>query len=400
AEPRGPVYLSLPRETLAAAAPAGAQGGPPTQTPASPPAPDPAAIARAAELLAAAARPLIVSSASRVGDRESLGDLAQRFALPVVEFWSPCQALGSEHGMHAGFDPGPRLASADVVLVLDAPVPWIPSLHSLAADCQVIQMGPEPLFAELPLRGHRASMAVACEVEAGLQALAASLVERGDAAAARERAPEALAAELMRDREERRSRAAAPPQEGSLPRAWVSSVLSAQLDGEATVFNELGCSAEVMRFPRPGQLFGLSIAGALGWGLPAALGAQLADRDRLVVATVGDGSYVFANPVACHQTAEALDLPVLTVVFNNRGWGAVRGATLGLYPDGAAARAGRMPLSSVCPSPRFAQVVRASGGHGETVASPAELPEALGRALRAVREERRQALVDVRIDPV
>ena len=80
---------------------------------------------------------------------------------------------------------------------------------------------------------------------------------------------------------------------------------------------------------------------------------QLADRDRLVVATMGDGSYIFANPVACHQIAEALALPILVIVLNNAEWGAVRQSVLGLYPDGQAARANRMPLTGLSPVPRL-----------------------------------------------
>ena len=86
-------------------------------------------------------------------------------------------------------------------------------------------------------------------------------------------------------------------------------------------------------------------AGGLGWSFPAALGMSLADRDRLVVATMGDGSYIFANPVACHQIAEALALPVLVVIVNNGEWGAVRQSVLGIYPDGHAARTNAMPLT-------------------------------------------------------
>src|SRR3546814_7176982 len=65
-------------------------------------------------------------------------------------------------------------------------------------------------------------------------------------------------------------------------------------------------------------------SGGLGWSFPAALGAQLAEPERLCVATMGDGSYMFANPTVCHQVAEALDLPVLVLVQNNAEWGAVR----------------------------------------------------------------------------
>ncbi|WP_370470488.1 thiamine pyrophosphate-dependent enzyme [uncultured Paracoccus sp.] len=47
------------------------------------------------------------------------------------------------------------------------------------------------------------------------------------------------------------------------------------------------------------------------------MGAQLADPDRRCIATLGDGSYIFVNPTACHQVAEALGLPVLVIVLDN-----------------------------------------------------------------------------------
>jgi acetolactate synthase-1/2/3 large subunit len=59
---------------------------------------------------------------------------------------------------------------------------------------------------------------------------------------------------------------------------------------DAAVFNELGCDPTVMNFAAAGTLFSVGLAGGLGWGLPAALGFQLADRERLVIACVGDGS--------------------------------------------------------------------------------------------------------------
>jgi acetolactate synthase-1/2/3 large subunit len=151
-----------------------------------------------------------------------------------------------------------------------------------------------------------------------------------------------------------------------------------------------------MTFARPGGYFSHTLAGGLGWGLPAALGAQLADRDRLVIAAVGDGSYMFANPVACHQVGEALGLPVLTVVFNNGVWNAVRKSTRAVYPDGHAARSNRMPLASLEPSPAYEKIIEASGGYGERVETADELPAALERALHAVRQEKRQALLNVR----
>ncbi len=82
--------------------------------------------------------------------------------------------------------------------------------------------------------------------------------------------------------------------------------------------------------------------------------------------------------------------------MGKRQGGAVERAPLGVHPDGHAARRGRpVPLSSLEPAPDFEKYVEASGGYGERVTDPEELPGALERALDVVRRERRQALVNV-----
>jgi acetolactate synthase-1/2/3 large subunit len=129
--------------------------------------------------------------------------------------------------------------------------------------------------------------------------------------------------------------------------------------------------------------------------LPAALGAQLADRERLTIACMGDGSYMFANPVACHQVAEALDLPILTVIKNNGMWNAVRRSVVKGYPEGEAVRANEMPLTSLAPVPDFCLVAQASRAHVERVETGSDLPAALERAVGIIRNERRQVLLDV-----
>jgi acetolactate synthase-1/2/3 large subunit len=66
-----------------------------------------------------------------------------------------------------------------------------------------------------------------------------------------------------------------------------------------------------------------------------------------------------------------------------------------MYPDGHALRSNTAPLTSLEPSPAYEKVVEASGGYGERVADPAELPKALERALDAVHGQGRQALLNV-----
>jgi acetolactate synthase-1/2/3 large subunit len=179
--------------------------------------------------------------------------------------------------------------------------------------------------------------------------------------------------------------------------AWFSRAVSDIMDERAVAFSELGLVPGVMALKGPNRLFCSPHSGGLGWGLPAALGAQLADRERLVIAAVGDGSYMFANPVACHQVAEALGLTVLTIVKNNAGWNAVRRAVRGAYPDGAAMARNEMPLTSLEPMPDFAAVARASRAHAERIETASELPAALARAVEVIRTERRQVLLDVRV---
>jgi acetolactate synthase-1/2/3 large subunit len=144
-----------------------------------------------------------------------------------------------------------------------------------------------------------------------------------------------------------------------------------------------------------GAYFGSPHSGGLGWGLGAALGAKLGAPDKTVIATVGDGAYVFGAPTAAHLAARLHGLPFLTVIFNNAAWEAVERATRSVHPDGWAATTGTFPLVGLSPAPLYEEIVRGFGGHGERVEDPAALPEALRRALRAVREEGRQAVLNV-----
>ena len=69
-----------------------------------------------------------------------------------------------------------------------------------------------------------------------------------------------------------------------------------------------------------------------------------------------------------------------------------------MYPEGAASH-GAAPFISLEPAPAYEDIARAAGGHGERVEDPAKLVEALERAVTVVREENRQALVNVITQP-
>ncbi|HEX6141076.1 MAG TPA: thiamine pyrophosphate-requiring protein [Geminicoccaceae bacterium] len=391
--PRGPVYLSLPREVLAREQHGFAFAPVPVLQPPRPSVPDAGALDEAAALLARAERPLVIAARADAAAFGTLERLAGRFALPVVEFWPTRVALPTDHLLHGGFDVGPWLEDADVVLVLDSLVPWIPLRHAPARGCRVLQLGPDPQFSEIPMRGFRVDIGLRGDVAPSLLGLERALDTANDAGMVERRRKGLVerAAALRQSRLQVAEAGRTTP----MSAAWISRCIDDAKGEDAVVVNELGVDPSVMTFRRAGSYFGHSLAGGLGWGVPAALGVQMADRDRLVIAAVGDGSYGFANPVACHQMAEGLGLPLLTVVFNNGVWNAVRKSTLAVYPDGHASRANVMPLSSLEPAPDYELIARASRAHAERVEDPDELPHALARAIDVIRRERRQALLNV-----
>jgi acetolactate synthase-1/2/3 large subunit len=401
--PRGPVYLSLPREVLCAPCPVTDADRRPVMTPAVA-GPSAASVERAADILATARRPVIFAQrgAGSPAAFAALAGLAAAWGIPVVQYWAVRLALASDHPMNAGVDPEPWLGEADAVLVIDSLAPWSPDLHRPGADCTVIQLGPDPLYSRFPVRNFAADVAIAGETADGVLALAAAMRRR----AAAHDAATADAVKQRRDRVAGRCsaireglRQAAIRGGGSPPsKAFVSHCLAEALgDRDATILSELGCPMPPLRLRKPDSWYQEPHSGGLGWSFPAGLGMQLADRERPVVATMGDGSYIFANPVACHQIAEALALPILVLVLNNAEWGAVRHSVLGLYPDGHAARANRMPLTGLSPSPDFTEVAAASRAWTARVDHGRELTQVLRAALRHIDETRTQAFVEVSV---
>src|SRR6185369_9776395 len=91
--------------------------------------------------------------------------------------------------------------------------------------------------------------------------------------------------------------------------AWLAYCLNKAKAKDAVVVNELGTSAARLDLTTP-----LSF---LGSGLAGGLGAKLAAPNREVIACIGDGSYMFGNPVPYHFVSRAENLPTLTVVANN-----------------------------------------------------------------------------------
>jgi acetolactate synthase-1/2/3 large subunit len=390
ASPQGPVYLSLPREVLGEIVAAPAESNRERRIGPQPPVPRPSDIETLAGWIAAAKNPLIITGMLGKDQRDSvvLSRLAERYALPVIPYQTRYFALSSDHPMFQGSAPGPLLQNADLVIVFESDVPWLPSKQSPPADARIVQIGEDPLHSRLPMRSFPSDLTITATCLSVLEALESALgmLDVGERdARLRERSRglhRSWAAEVEQ---------ADGAEAITLP--WLNHCLRNVIDAETKVVSEYSFRQEYCPLSAPGSLFALSAAGGLGWGFGASLGVKLASPNSLVVSVLGDGAYMFANPTACHYTSQMQNLPVLTIIYNNSLYGAVRSSTLDMYPNGMAAEADGRFLANL-PAPAFERIVAAHDGHGERVDRPADLPRALQRAAAAVRAGR-QALVNV-----
>src|SRR5215467_7305372 len=299
AEPRGPVYLTLPREPLSAPA----CPDKPTEPRSIPSSahPDPAPIARLADWLMEAERPLLIASSIGRATEETkvLAHIAERFALPVVAHTPRYLCLPTDHPMHHGFDPHPVLHDADLILVIEADVPWMPSVKLPSSTARIAHIGADPAFLRYPMRSFPSHLSMAANADSALRALDSALesrLEQSQTQLEKRRTWAMERAAALRIQAAGRSAADAP----HISPEYLSRCVGEMTGVHGSIFNEYQLRLDACVRTQPGTYFALSPAGGLGWSVGAGLGAKLAAPDKFVVATIGDGGMIFANPTACH----------------------------------------------------------------------------------------------------
>ena len=397
-EPTGPVYLSLPREVLSEQLDEFTYDSPGRQQAAAPPYPNAAATDQTAALLADAENPLIITNwaGRNPGVWGPLGDLAERYAIPVVQYRNRYMSLPTDHPMNLGYDLDPLLGQADVILVVDVAVPWLPATDKVRDDAKVIHMGADPLHSYVPLRGHPCDIALACATDLGLTVLNEAMsTHEARVRTNIDKRRKALAEMWRKQRDGWAQRLEQVKDNKPLHPLWITHCIN-QIKGDDTiVVKESALASTQIDITQPGTLLNAGAASGLGHGLGVALGAKLAARDRLVIGTHGDGSYMFGNPIASHYVGAEQKLPILSVIFNNQRWQAVRRATVGLTPEGYAAKSDHQPITMLDSVDKYEKAVEVADGYGQRVEDPADLMPALERALKAVEVEKRQAVINV-----
>lgn len=404
-DPPGPVYLTAPRETLEEPIEFVELDDPARSQAPRPAVPDRETLREIARWLCEAERPLAVTSylGRNAGAVAALVRLADQLALPVLEMLPRSYMnFPTDHPLYLSVGESALLSEADLVLVLDCDVPWIPADAQPPASARVVHLDMDPVKEDLPLWMFPVDLSCPVDTAATLPALLEEINGSWTPAAA-ERVRirrQSVERHVRTLREEWRILAAPPARGAHMTAAYLSAQLGGLFPAETTIVSELVSNAAMSAryLPRsvPGSYFA-SGGASLGWGLAASIGVKLARPGAEVVCLVGDGSFLFGVPSAALWMARHDGAPFLSVVYNNRGWNAAKGATMRRHPEGYAVRHGEF-LSSFGEGVDFAGVARAAGGHGERVASAEELPAAVSRAREAVRQGN-PAVLDVLLAP-
>ena len=392
-DPPGPVYLTLPREVLAESVAAdqvkaysseryGAvlAGGIDEER----------AQAMASQLMNARQPMAITSYLGRKAEAvAALEDLAMLCGLQVFEFSPSHLSISRSSPCFGGFDASRALAGADVGLLLDVDVPWLPKFVQENQAIRWTHVDVDAIKKDFPMWGFATDMRVQADCATVLRQVAKIVRAQADDAFHQQVAKRIAGwADASEERKAGVTRAAENPgQPGAISPAFLCAALGAAIAPEDIVINEAirNSPAVLNQIPRSQPLTLLCGAGGgLGYSGGMALGAKLAKPKVRVLQVVGDGGFHFSTPTSVYATAQRYNLPIFTVVLDNGGWQAVKEAVLRVYPDGSAAQANEFQARLQGQHRHFEKVAEAFGAYGECVSDPAQVEAAIARCLKAV----------------
>ena len=386
----GPVHLDLPMDVQADDADVVVHG-PEQFISGGRPRPDAHEVQRAARLLAGASRPVIVAGGGTILSEASpeLVALAEHLGIPVVTTWMGKGSIPEDHPLNAwsigdtASTSGNTLAAnADVVLSVGCRfVDWSASSYRAGVSFTIppsaliqIDLEPREIGKNYPV-----TVGLVADAKAALADLLAAV---GDITGPRDWRNGSYFGEIVRLKAEWDAICAVKRESDQVPMTQSRAIkeLRAALDRRAIVVTGAGIVQAVVRqeFPVYEPRTHLTSGGysTMGFTVPAAIGAKLAQPDRQVAAVCGDGD--FLQTMQEIGVAAMLDLPVLFVVLNNSGFGSIKGGQLANFGRTAAVDFMRRGQPY---TPHYANVAREFGIPGEQVTEPSQVAPAIRRAL-------------------
>ena len=313
---------------------------------------------------------------------------AERFELPTAASFRRATLIPNHHDCYAGelgIGANPKLRNrverADLVLLVGGRMGDIPSQGYELLDI------PKPRQKLVHVHAHSGEIGRVYHPDLGIvatpNAFAASLEKLQPPSPCR------WAAEREMTRQDYLEWTKEPaPGPGPTQLGEIFIWLRDRMPADAIVTNGAGNFAlwvgRYLRFGRFGTHLG-PVSGSMGYGLPAAVGAQRLHPDRLVVCFCGDGDFLMNGQE--FATAVQYDLPIVVAVIDNGMYGTIRMHQERRYP-------GRICGTSLR-NPDFAAYARAFGGHGEIVEKTADFPAAFERC----RSTGKPSIIHIKVDP-
>jgi len=379
--PSGPAFLDFPMDHVFMEAESA--GSEPAKAPDPPAAADGAALERAADLLRAAERPVVMAGTGLYWGHgeDGLRALCEELRVPVFLNGLARGCVPADHAMFFSRARGTALKGADVALVIGVPMDFRLGFGgSFGEDTEIVVIGSAPSDKPHP-------RPVAAELYGDLGATLGALLEGGGGGGDRS----AWVTQLQEVENEKRAaeQADLTDERAPLHPLRVYHELAQVLDRDAVVIGDGGdfvsYAGRVIETYEPGCWMDPGPFGCLGAGPGAALAAKLARPDAQVCLLLGDGAFGFSGME--FDTLVRHGVPVVAVMGNNGIWALEKHPMEFLYGYSVAAE-----LQPEC---RYDQVVTALGGHGELVERPGDLRPALERAFASGKP----ALVNVLTDP-
>ncbi|MFK9091997.1 thiamine pyrophosphate-requiring protein [Bacillus salipaludis] len=406
-DPKGPVYLMGPREVMEEPAkPVVIQKE--LWEPISPGAISPEKMKELTNDLLSAKKPLVV--VSYLGrNKEAVGELVrlcERLAIPVIESIPSYMNFPTDHPMHCGSYWNTEkhievLDEADLILVLDSDVPWIPVRNKPSNDATIYYIDVDPLKEQMPLWYIPSKRFFKADAYTALQQINDYLDKSSDINQERVSQRWKKHSDYHNRQAEERCLTENADSDVITPE-YLTACVRELMDENTIVLNEGITNHEIISnqigATIPGSYYG-SPAGSLGWNGGAAIGIKLANPDKTVISLTGDGSYLFSIPSTVHWMARRYNTPFLTVIYNNSGWKAPKQSTLGVHPQGIAKQTEEFFVHFDPPADLSKIAAAAGGAHAIMVKNRSDLQSALKEGLQMVKEGR-AAVIDVNIPHV
>ena len=353
-------------------------------------------IRRAVQLIEQSERPLVYAGGGIIaaGAAAELREFVEHTNAPAVNTLMGLGALSSSHpnfismpGMHGSYAANMAMSNADLLIALgvrfDDRVTG--RLAAFAPHAKVIHVDIDP--AEIG-KNRNPDVPIVGDVKRVLVRLNQALAESKQPDAKLAAARRAWREQIRRWKEEH------PLQPVTSDTEIKPQHLMAEIDrlsgGQAIVASDVGqhqmWAAQLIRFNQPRLWLNSGGLGAMGFGLPAAMGAQFACPDKLVFAVVGDGGFQMAIPELA--TLANYGLPVKIIVMNNGYLGMIRQWQELFYNN-------RLSAATLDCFPDAEKLAAAYGFKGRTIDKPSELASALQTAVN----EPGPYLLNVKVSP-